>query len=240
MTLLQHIDSAKKPLFAVLIDPGKTRQPHWENLIRQEVLPDIFLVGGSVAGRSETQHCVNFLKNNQPRPVIIFPGNEQQISPDADAILLLSVISGRNAEMLIGRHVRASEELEASGLEIIPTGYVLVENGAGSSVQAVSQTIPLPRNNVGLAAQTALAGQQLGLSLIYLEAGSGALNPVPAEMIRAVKSRLRIPLIVGGGIDCAEKCKQAIEAGADLIVTGNILERDPAMIHELAAAIWAD
>jgi len=234
MNLLQSIRDAQKPLLAVLIDPGKTKAAEWEKVIQNEYSPDYYFVGGSEAGSEECHACVCFLKEHQSRPVILFPGNEHQICELADGILLLSLISGRNADLLIGQHVRAAERLNQSSLEIIPTAYVLIDNGFGSSVQRVSQTEPIPAEDIRLCVRTALAGQQLGLQLLYLEAGSGAPRPVPAKLIAEVKKYLRIPLIVGGGIDSVEKCKEAIEAGAGLIVIGNALEKNPKMLDDIA------
>jgi len=224
---------SKRPLLAVLIDPGKTPV---QEIIRLAILSkefpvDFFFVGGSLADVEQLENCISALNEIQTVPVVIFPGNEMQLDPAADALLLLSLISGRNAELLIGKHVTAAQQLEASGLEIIPTGYMLIDSGRLTSVAYMSHTLPVPRDKNDIAESTALAGQLLGMKLIYLEAGSGAELPVPPGMIKAVKNRIDIPLIVGGGIDSERKFKAALDAGADLIVIGNVLESRPEMLE---------
>lgn len=228
-----------RPRLVVLVDPGKTglRQLHHLIHLSLQHPVDYFFVGGSLANIDQFDQCVSSLKELQPAPVIIFPGNELQIHPAADALLLLSLISGRNPELLIGKHVHAAHTLLRSGLEIIPTGYLLVESGRLTSVAYMSHTLPIPRDKSDIAVATALAGQLLGLKLIYLEAGSGAEQPVPAEMIRAVKSRLSIPLIVGGGIDSESRLQAALEAGADLVVIGNALESQPELLAGFSALV---
>lgn len=235
-TQLSSIQEARRvgrPMLAVLIDPGKLKQSDLYQLleIASRCAIDFFFVGGSTSRPESFTRTVTYLKDAQAKPVILFPGNELHISPDADALLLLSLLSGRNPELLIGKHVAAAPALIRSGLEIIPTGYLLVESGKLTSVAYMSHTMPLPREKNEIAVATALAGQLLGMQLIYLEAGSGAELPVPVEMIRAVKSQLSIPLIVGGGITTEQKFKNALEAGADLIVVGNVLEKHPEMLR---------
>jgi putative glycerol-1-phosphate prenyltransferase len=237
MSFLEGICSCKSPQLAVLIDPGKSGPEHWKILLQQSVLPHFFMVGGSTGGQKETEFCTSFLKDNQSKPVVLFPGNETQITSHADAIFLLSLLSGRNPDLLIGKHIRAAEQLDALGIEIIPTAYLLVENGGSSSVQQVSQTTPIGRNDNKLALQTALAGQQLGMKLIYLEAGSGAPLPVPVPMIQNVKLRLRVPLIVGGGISSGKQCSEALAAGADIVVVGNALEKNPELLPALVNTV---
>jgi putative glycerol-1-phosphate prenyltransferase len=169
--------------------------------------------------------------------VVIFPGSVMQIDNQAEAILFLSLISGRNAEMLIGKHVAAAPLLKKTRLEIIPTGYMVIESGRLTSVQYISGTLPLPQNKTDLAAHTALAGQLLGLKLIYMDAGSGAEHPVKTELIKAVKKEISVPLIVGGGINNAAKAKAAARAGADVIVVGNSIEKKPELIFDIANAV---
>jgi putative glycerol-1-phosphate prenyltransferase len=216
---------AKKALFAVLVDPGKTDVSQLNKLLKAiEKRPvDFIFIGGSLASAHQLDQCIQILKDYQTAPIVIFPGNEVQIHPQADAILLLSLISGRNPDLLIGKHVNAALQLKKSKLEVIPTGYMLIESGRLTSVAYMSHTLPIPRDKNDIASATALAGELLGMKLIYLEAGSGAEQPVPAEMIKEVKEVLNIPLIVGGGIDNAEKYQEALKAGADLIVVGNAL-----------------
>jgi putative glycerol-1-phosphate prenyltransferase len=219
-------------LLAVLVDPGKTSLSELSHLINLSLKSgvDYFFVGGSLTNLDKFNQCIQLLKDLQPAPVVIFPGNELQIHPGADALLLLSLISGRNPELLIGKHVTAAQRLVKSGLEIIPTGYLLIESGHLTSVSYMSNTLPIPKGKADIALATALAGQLLGLKLIYLEAGSGAENPVPPEMISHVRRSLDIPLIVGGGIDSTQKFDSALKAGADLIVIGNVLEKHPEML----------
>lgn len=170
-------------------------------------------------------------------PRILFPGNVLQVSREAEAILLLSLISGRNPDLLIGQHVIAAPYLKESGLEILPTGYLLIDGGSPTSVSYMSNTIPIPANKPDIARCTAMAGEMLGLRLMYLDAGSGARNPVPEAMIRAVRSEIGVPLIVGGGIRIPEQAMAAVSAGADLIVIGNAVEQSPQLILEMAEAI---
>ncbi|MCB0820170.1 MAG: geranylgeranylglyceryl/heptaprenylglyceryl phosphate synthase [Bacteroidetes bacterium] len=244
-SILNFIEQSKvigRPLLAVLIDPGKLSNQKLRQLLEsiREHNPDLIFVGGSTSTAMQVPACVDLIRQSGIKtPVVLFPGHENQFYPGADALLLLSLISGRNADLLIGKHVLAAQELHASGMEIIPTGYMLIESGKLTTVAYMSQTQPLPRENAALAASTALAGQLLGMRLIYLEAGSGARWPVPPEMIHAVKQHLKIPLIVGGGIDSAEKLGMAVYAGADLVVVGNALESDPDLLGSLMSGMQA-
>jgi putative glycerol-1-phosphate prenyltransferase len=170
--------------------------------------------------------------------VVLFPGSAQQVDPGADGILFLSLISGRNPEYLIGQHVLAAPLLKESGLEILPTGYMLINSGKMTSVAYVSNTIPLPEDKYSLAASTAMAGEMLGLRLMYLDAGSGAEREISARMIGAVRKAIDIPLIVGGGINTAEKAHNALHAGADLIVIGNALEKSPDLLTEISEKVY--
>jgi putative glycerol-1-phosphate prenyltransferase len=177
------------------------------------------------------------MKSKSNIPAILFPGNSFQLSYKADAILFLSLISGRNAELLIGNHVISAPFLKVSPLEIIPTGYMLIEGGVMTSVQYMSNTNPIPNTKPDIAMCTAMAGEMLGLKQIYMDAGSGAQKPVSAEMITAVSSTISIPLIVGGGIKSPEQASINVAAGADVIVVGNAIEKDPSLIKEISAAI---
>jgi phosphoglycerol geranylgeranyltransferase len=239
---LQTIWDAKnvgRPLFAILIDPGKLPITAIRDLIiiADDCIVDFIFVGGSSCSLPVFNETITFLKEVQNRPVIIFPGSELQVSENADALLLLSLISGRNPELLIGKHVEAANHLFESGLEVISTGYILIESGKKTTVEQVSETKSLPRNKPELALSTALAGQLLGMQLIYLEAGSGAENHVPLETIRLVRSKLNIPIIVGGGITDVEKLQHIIDAGADLVVVGNALENDPQLLKQFSQVI---
>ena len=236
---LQTIWDAKnlgRPLFAILIDPGKLPISAIRDLIKlaEDCIVDFIFVGGSSCPLPVFNEIISFIEEVQNRPVIIFPGSEMQVSENADSLLLLSLISGRNPDLLIGKHVEAAKHLMESGLEIIPTGYILIESGKTTTVEQVSETKSLSRDNPELALSTALAGQLLGMQLIYLEAGSGAENHVPLETIRLVSSKLNIPLIVGGGITDAEKLQHVIDAGANLVVIGNALEKDPQLLKQFS------
>ncbi len=200
---------------------------------------DALLVGGSLLYSNHFDKFVQALKKATSIPVIIFPGDATQLSGHADALLYLSLVSGRNPSNLIGEHVKAAPIIKQTGIEPIATAYMLVESGAVSSVEFMSNTRPLPRNKPELAAAHALAAQYMGMGLVYLEAGSGAINSVPAEMIKMVRQWVDIPIIVGGGIRDAVTAKEKIDAGADIIVTGNVLQKENglAIMKEIAAVV---
>lgn len=237
-----HIEKSRqegKKLLAVLIDPDKVRPEDLaemaENMKHSAV--DLILVGGSLMVHDHFGSTIRTLKELSSLPVVIFPGHPMQVSSSADAILLLSLISGRNPELLIGQHVHAAPVLRKSGLEIMPTGYMLVDGEMPTTVSYMSNTQPIPRDKAEIAACTALAGEMLGLKNIYLEAGSGAVSPVPHEMIRAVRENISVPLIVGGGIRDPFSAHEASRAGADIVVVGSALEKDQSIMFELAEAI---
>jgi putative glycerol-1-phosphate prenyltransferase len=188
---------------------------------------------------STFEKVILFLKKNTNVPIVIFPGNNYQVSNSADAILLLSLISGRNAEYLIGQHVIAAPILHESGLEIIPTGYMLIDGGRVSTTSYITQTVPIPHDKIEIALATALAGEQLGLRTIYLEAGSGAEQSISTEMIRALKQTITIPIITGGGIRTPEQADALTEAGVNMIVIGNVLEKKPELLLEISLAVRA-
>jgi phosphoglycerol geranylgeranyltransferase len=234
-TILKKKQLGQK-LFAVLIDPDKFQST--EIVQRAEAAKaDFIMVGGSLLTTGNFEHCISTIKKATRLPVLIFPGNNLQISADADAILLLSLISGRNPEFLIGKHVIAAPQLKSSKLEIIPTGYLLIESGRPTTASYISNTVPIPHDKVDIALCTAIAGEMLGLKLIYLDAGSGALTPVNRHMIKGVAEQLTVPLVVGGGIRNAEAALTACEAGADIIVVGNAIEKDPAVIEAISKAV---
>lgn len=244
MPLLQQIlNNKSKGLksLAVLIDPETATPASLAHLIHlaQEAHVDYLFVGGSTVNQEQMDATLSYLKEVTKIPVIIFPGSTSQLSHKADGLLFLSLISGRNPDLLIGKQVESVAFLRKSSIEVMPTGYLLIDGGTLSSVAYVSNTLPIPRDNVDIAVSTALAGQYLGMQLIYLEGGSGAKHPVPTEMIKAANKALNIPLIVGGGIRTPEKAKAAAEAGADIIVIGNILEKDPKLVIDLSIAIHA-
>lgn len=236
-----YSDILKQPRqkrFAVLIDPDKYQEESLRSIVALAgEHADLILVGGSLLTADHLQSTITRIKEGTNLPVILFPGSLLQIDARADAILLLSMISGRNADLLIGKHVIAAPYLKQSGLEILPTGYMLVDGGTVTTVHYISNTIPIPRQKADIAASTAIAGEMLGLRLIYLDAGSGAGHPVPPEMIRRVKDNLSIPLIVGGGIRTPEQAGQACKAGADVIVIGNAIEKDPSLIRAFSRAV---
>ena len=222
---------------AVLFDPDKLRLQKMEEAFELaiECGIDYFFIGGSLVVNSMLDPLLTQIRERCQIPLLLFPGSSFQLSYRADGILFLSLISGRNPELLIGQHVMAAPYLRMSPLEIISTGYILVDGGVQTSVQYMSNTSPIPANKDDIAVCTALAGEMLGLKTIYLEAGSGALNPVSESMIDAVSSTLTVPLIVGGGIRTPEKAAANFRAGADVIVVGNAIEKDPGLIRELAA-----
>ena len=224
-----------RKMFALQVDPDKFDNKSLERIGKTAGinLVDFILVGGSLVS-SPIDNAVKILKASTEVPVILFPGNVMQITEHADAIFLLCLISGRNPEYLIGHHVIAAPVLKKTGLEIIPTSYVLIENGRLTSVEYISNTKPIPADKVELAVATAMAGEMLGHRLLYLEAGSGAIEPVKTNLIAEVKKNITIPLIVGGGIKNPEQIKAIYNAGADVIVIGTALENNLDNLERLA------
>ncbi len=219
--------------FAYLIDPDKA--PSVDAIKRATSAGvDYFFIGGSLLTNGNLQTCIDLVKTATTVPVIIFPGNIYQIDPSADALLFLSLISGRNADMLIGKQVEAAPVLRQSGLEVISTGYMLIESGNATTVAYMSNSMPIPSDKDDVAMCTAMAGEMLGLKLIYMDAGSGAKNPINSKMIRRVSSSISVPLIVGGGITSAEGVQKACDAGADIIVVGTALEKDISLVNSIA------
>jgi putative glycerol-1-phosphate prenyltransferase len=239
MNIYNRLSNTSKKKFAVLIDPDKPSDEQIIEIVKKSILAgvDFFFVGGSLLTTDSLDNCIKLIKELCDIPVLIFPGNSLQISKWCDGFLLLSLISGRNSEMLIGRHVIAAPYLKLYGNEIIPTGYILVDGGKPTSVSYMSNTTPIPHDKDDIAMCTALAGEMLGLKLIYMDAGSGAINPISAEMINKVKHTIEVPLIVGGGINTPEKAAIAAKAGADVIVVGNALEKSSDKLSEFAEAI---
>jgi putative glycerol-1-phosphate prenyltransferase len=231
--------NTKRKSFAVLIDPDKYDSNGISKVINsaRKSSVDFILVGGSLLTFDRLDLTVKTIKEQTDLPVILFPGSVMQINEKADAILLLSLISGRNPDLLIGKHVIAAPYLKNSGLEILPTGYMLIESGPLTTAQYISNTIPIPRQKDDIAVCTAMAGEMLGLRLIYMDAGSGAESPVPASMIKSVKENISIPLIVGGGICTPEQALASCKAGADVIVVGNAIEKDVSCLKEISHAI---
>jgi phosphoglycerol geranylgeranyltransferase len=236
--LLNLLSDGKKK-FAPLIDPDKFNLRGIGKIARaaQSAGVDFIFYGGSIVQESNHAKYISVLKENCSAPVILFPGSQLMIPKEADGILLLSLISGRNAEMLIGRHVAAAPFLKSSRLEILPTGYILIENGHSTAVSYMSNTTPIPAGQDDIAMSTALAGEFLGLRIIYLDAGSGAPKPVRIPMIRKVRENISVPLIIGGGIKTARQARDAARAGADLVIVGNAIEKNPSLIGELCNAV---
>ncbi|MBU0487950.1 MAG: geranylgeranylglyceryl/heptaprenylglyceryl phosphate synthase [Bacteroidetes bacterium] len=226
-------------MFAVLVDPGNTNAEKAGQIaaMAQITSPDFILVGGSLLMADNMEACIAAIRNNCDIPIVIFPGSTMQVSSLADAILFLSLISGRNAEMLIGNHVIAAPMLRNSGIEVIPTGYLLIESGKLTSAHYMSNTTPIPRGKDDIAVCTAVAGEMLGLQAIYMDAGSGAENPVTGSMISNVKANISVPLFVGGGIRTPDRAALACESGADIVVAGNIFEKSPSLMKEMISAI---
>ncbi|MBW8050599.1 MAG: geranylgeranylglyceryl/heptaprenylglyceryl phosphate synthase [Cytophagales bacterium] len=224
--------------FAVLLDPDNLDEQSCMEIIDLSCgNVDYFFAGGSLLIKTNLNAIVQTVKNNCDIPVILFPGNNLQIYPSADAILLLSLISGRNPDMLIGQHVVAAPILKKSSLEILPTGYMLVDCGKQTTAQYISNTMPIPYNKNSLASCTAIAGEMLGLKLIYLDGGSGAGKPINPAMINAVRRSVDVPIIAGGGINSAEKALEALNAGADLIVIGNGIEEKPGLLVDVSQKV---
>jgi phosphoglycerol geranylgeranyltransferase len=239
---LQEKKKAGKKSFAVLIDPDKVSKSSLGELVTMAVdaKVDYLFVGGSLVISDHLDECIQQIKSSCNIPVMLFPGSPSQISKHADALLYLSLISGRNADLLIGQHVVSAPFVKKSGLEIIPTGYMVIDGGAATTVSYISNATPVPADKPEIAMCTAMAGEMLGMKLIYMDAGSGAKKPIPEEMISTVSRHIEVPLVIGGGIRDAEKAYLNCRAGADVIVIGNAIEKEPSLIREMAAAIHAN
>jgi phosphoglycerol geranylgeranyltransferase len=228
-----------KKSFAVLIDPDKVNNHNMEQLISLSLAAEVdyFLVGGSLVISNYLDECLQLIKRYCNIPTILFPGSPSQVSKYADALLYLSLISGRNPELLIGQHVISAPFVRKSGLEIMSTGYMVVDGGAPTTVSYISNASPLPADKNEIAVCTAMAGEMLGMKLIYMDAGSGAKRAISETMIAKVAESVSIPLIVGGGITEPEKAYRNCKAGADVIVVGNAIEKDASLIKEMATAV---
>jgi phosphoglycerol geranylgeranyltransferase len=237
-SLCERKESGKKS-FAVLVDPDKVNDEKMHTLIQLSLQAkiDYFLVGGSLVVSNYLDECIELIKNACSIPVILFPGSPNQVSKKADALLYLSLISGRNADLLIGQHVISAPVIKQSGLEIMSTGYMVIDGGAPTTVSYISNAAPLPADKNEIAMCTAMAGEMLGMKLIYMDSGSGAKRPVSESMIEQVHNCTTVPLIVGGGITDPEKAYLNCKAGADLIVVGNAIEKNENLIMEMAAAV---
>lgn len=220
---------------AVLVDPDRHQESEFTALASQlsQFPIDYFFIGGSLLSKDLLDACLEAFKSVTNIPLIIFPGGIMQVNGKADALLFLSLISGRNPELLIGKQVESVPYILNAKLEPISTGYMLIEGGNITTAQYISNTIPIPSDKPEIAALTAKAGEMLGMKMIYLDAGSGAKNSIPKAMIQAVRKIVDIPIIVGGGIKTAKEAQDKLEAGADLIVIGNVLEKDPQILEEI-------
>ncbi|MFH1196297.1 MAG: geranylgeranylglyceryl/heptaprenylglyceryl phosphate synthase [bacterium] len=223
---LLEIIEKKGAAYLILIDPDKSAGDQLIKFIVhcEQSGVDGFLIGGSLMMGGNLEKTIELIKENSHLPVIIFPGGTEQIFPNADAILYLSLVSGRNADQLIGKHVLAAPVIKKFDIEPISTGYMLIESGRVTTAEYISGSKPIPRNKPEIAAATALAAQYLGMKLIYLEAGSGADLPVPNDMIKYVSSVCEVPVIVGGGIRDSKTASEKVRSGANIIVTGNHFE----------------
>jgi phosphoglycerol geranylgeranyltransferase len=237
-SLLQHKEKGQKS-FAVLIDPDKVTVEKIDELtaLAAEARVDYLLVGGSLVVTNRLDEVVQQIKKNCDIPVILFPGSPSQITPYADALLYLSLISGRNAELLIGQHVISAPFVKQSRLEIISTGYMVIDGGAPTTVSYISNAAPIPADKNEIAMCTAMAGEMLGMKLVFMDAGSGAKRPITEAMIEKVAQIIEVPLVIGGGITDPEKAYRNCKAGADVIVIGNAIEKDASLIREMSAAI---
>lgn len=241
--VLQQIEAAKgsgSKLLAVLIDPDFGEDERvLERTVRNACMAraDLLFVGGSLLTSSAFDRCVELVRALADRPVVLFPGSPAQLSRHADAVLFLSLISGRNPELLIGHHVVAAPTVRAMGLEAIPTGYMLVDGGRSTTAHYVSQSQPIPHDKPGIAAATALAGELLGLRTIYMDTGSGAQRTVAPEMVARVRRTVAVPIIVGGGIRTTQQARSLCDAGADVLVVGTAIEQDPELVFALSEAV---
>jgi len=237
-TLCATIEAGKKAgkrSFCWLIDPDKyLEEDLYRNLkMANEGNVDFIFLGGSLLMTDRVESCIQFIKAYSSIPVILFPGSSLQYNDKADGMLFLSLISGRNPDLLIGRHVEIAPILKKSSLEVLPTGYMLIDGGKTTTASYISNTFPIPYHKTEIAVSTAIAGELMGLRFIYMDCGSGADQAIPTEMIEAVSKNIDVPLIVGGGIRSKDGMNQAYESGADLVVVGNAIEKDHSLLTEL-------
>jgi putative glycerol-1-phosphate prenyltransferase len=238
---LRALKSQSRSGFAVLADPDKIAPADMQYLARlcNDAGVDYLLMGGSLLMAHQMDLCIQRFKTESDIPVVLFPGSPAQVTPYADALLYLSLISGRNPELLIGQHVVSAPQVKASGLEVISTGYMIIDGGVQTTVSYMSNAQPIPADKPEIALCTAWAGELQGKHIIYMDAGSGARKPITTSMISKVSSHIDIPLFIGGGILTPEKVYENCQAGASIIVVGNAIERDPMLIKDMAAATRA-
>lgn len=230
-----------QPAFAVLADPDKISPPQMERLAQRcnDARVDYLLVGGSLVVSEELDASIQAFKAGSDIPVILFPGSPAQVTRQADALLYLSLISGRNPELLIGQHVISAPAVKASGLEVMATGYMIIDGGSPTTVSYISGAAPIPANKPDIALCTAWAGELLNMHLLYMDAGSGARFPVPVPMIERVSKNTSVPLFIGGGMRQPEDLYVRAKAGATVLVVGNAIEEDDSLIGEMSAAVHA-
>jgi len=229
---IKKLGSSKKPLLAVLIDPDKF------NLklitLTKKTKVNCFLVGGSQLENGDINNTVKAIKKLSNLPVILFPGDETQLSKHADGLFLISLLSGRNPDYLIGKHITAAPLIKKMKLAHAPIAYILIDGGKISTTQQITKTEPLVLKNETQIINTCIASQQLGFKAIYLEAGSGANYSIPSKLIKTIKKQISIPIIVGGGITSVKQTKQLIKSGANMLVIGNVLEKNIQLITEIS------
>lgn len=225
--------------FAVLIDPDKINLQNLELLINKSIKNHVtyFFIGGSLLTENLTSQIIKLIKKLSKIPTVLFPGSFSHIDLSADGLLFLSLISGRNPDFLIGQHVISAPILRKSNLEILPTGYMLIDGGKQTTVSYISNTTPIPSNKPDIAICTAMAAEMLGMRFIFMDAGSGAMNAISFGMIRGVRENINLPILVGGGIDTIEKASNAFEAGADIIVVGHGIEKDINLIDKIGGLV---
>lgn len=236
---LMNVKEEKGAGYLPLIDPEKAEDKNFENILEnlKDEGIDAILVGGSTFNNIDLSSIIKRIKEKTQKPVIIFPGGHYQVSQEADAIFFLSLLSGRNPEFLIGEHAKAAPLIKSYSLEVIPVAYLLIESGNYTSVEFVSNTKPIPREKKNLIKSHALAGEYLGMKMCYMDTGSGAKYSVPENVIKSVKDYISIPLIVGGGIKTPDEANEKVRAGADFVVTGSIIEKNPHLLNEFSDAI---
>lgn len=239
LSLFKGLKKEGKSGFAMLIDPDSVLPEQMIELARhcEEAKVDFVFLGGSLMISNHVSACIKTFKKHSNIPIVLFPGSPAQVSPEADALLYLSLISGRNPDLLIGQHVISASAVKASQLEVISTGYMLIEGGRSTTVSYMSNSLPIPADKPDIALSTAWAGELQGKHLIYMDAGSGAKYPISEEMIKRVSAHIEIPLIVGGGITNPEKVYRNCQAGAQIVVVGNAIERDLSLLSDLSAAV---
>lgn len=237
--LRSYFDQGKKGLI-LLVDPDELGRDDYRaklSIQLQNQVCDLVLVGGSLVHDTHYDDRVKWLRKEVKCPLVLFPGSPSQLHPEVDAVLFLSLVSGRNPEYLIGQHVIAAPKIREYQLETIATGYMLIDGGKPTTASYMSNTSPIPRDKNGIATSTAMAAEMLGMQVLYLDAGSGAATPVPAAMIQSVRRVSNLPIIVGGGIRSINEAQHSLKAGADFVVIGSLFEKEPELIAEFSKAI---